>query len=246
MSLVINHNLMAMDAARNLGISYNNLSTSVSRLSSGLRINSAADDAAGLAIREMMRTDIRVLNQGVRNANDAMSLRVGSSGPPPGVTGTPRYTPGRQARPRCRSLPAVASVIRPGGQYQGEGGHADCDVFGAVGSRGAVTHPFSGSRMNALAGLHGHLAAFGLHDQGAAQHDRELVELRALPGLGPARRAAHVSDAQAVLARVRPSDVLVDQLGRLASRGDPARLLDQFRHSRQYPAVRVTPDHDPK
>ncbi len=74
MALVINHNLMAMNAARNLGVSYNNLSTSVARLSSGLRINSAADDAAGLAIRDMMRTDIRVLNQGVRNANDAMSL----------------------------------------------------------------------------------------------------------------------------------------------------------------------------
>ena len=74
MSLVINHNLMAMNAARNLGNSYNNLSTSVARLSSGMRINSAADDAAGLAIREMMRTDIRVLNQGVRNANDAISL----------------------------------------------------------------------------------------------------------------------------------------------------------------------------
>uniref|UniRef100_A0A7C3YZF0 Flagellin n=1 Tax=Desulfobacca acetoxidans TaxID=60893 RepID=A0A7C3YZF0_9BACT len=74
MSLVINHNLMAMGAARSLGQTYNRLSTSVSRLASGLRINSAADDAAGLAIREMMRTDIRVLNQGVRNANDAISL----------------------------------------------------------------------------------------------------------------------------------------------------------------------------
>ena len=74
MSLVVNHNLMAMNAARYLGTSYNRLSTSVSRLASGLRINSAADDAAGLAIREMMRTDVRVLNQGVRNANDAMSL----------------------------------------------------------------------------------------------------------------------------------------------------------------------------
>ena len=74
MSLVINHNLMAMNAARSLGQTYNRLSTSVSRLASGLRINSAADDAAGLAIREMMRTDIRVLNQGVRNANDAISL----------------------------------------------------------------------------------------------------------------------------------------------------------------------------
>jgi len=74
MSLVINHNLMAMNAARYLGVTYNRLATSVSRLASGLRINSAADDAAGLAIREMMRTDIRVLNQGVRNANDALSL----------------------------------------------------------------------------------------------------------------------------------------------------------------------------
>src|SRR4030043_111723 len=74
MSLVINHNLMAMSAARSLGISYGRLATSVSRLSPGLRINSAMDDAAGLAIRETMRTDIRVLNPGVRNANDAMSL----------------------------------------------------------------------------------------------------------------------------------------------------------------------------
>jgi flagellin len=74
MGLVINHNMMAMNAARNLSFSYSRLATSVSRLSSGLRINSAADDAAGLAIRESMRTDIRVLNQGVRNANDAMSM----------------------------------------------------------------------------------------------------------------------------------------------------------------------------
>jgi flagellin len=74
MSLVINHNLMAMSASRYLSFTYNRLSNSVSRLASGLRINSAADDAAGLAIREMMRTDIRVLNQGVRNANDALSM----------------------------------------------------------------------------------------------------------------------------------------------------------------------------
>ena len=74
MSLTINHNMAAMNAARILTQNYSNLSTSVQRLSSGLRINSAADDAAGLAVREMMRTDIRVLNQGVRNANDAMSM----------------------------------------------------------------------------------------------------------------------------------------------------------------------------
>ena len=74
MSLVINNNLMAMNAARNLGNSYSSLATSVRRLSSGLRVSSAADDAAGLAIRELMRADITALNQGVRNANDAISL----------------------------------------------------------------------------------------------------------------------------------------------------------------------------
>ena len=74
MSLVINHNMMAMNAARNLNNAYSGLSTSTRRLSSGLRIGTAADDAAGLAIRELMRADIAALNQGVRNANDAISL----------------------------------------------------------------------------------------------------------------------------------------------------------------------------
>jgi flagellin len=74
MSLVINNNLMAMTATRNLSNAYGNLSTSVNRLSSGLRITSAADDAAGLAIRELMRADIASLNQGIRNANDAISM----------------------------------------------------------------------------------------------------------------------------------------------------------------------------
>lgn len=74
MALSINNNLMALTAANNLTRSYNMLSKSINRLSSGLRINSAADDAAGLAIRELMRSDIAVLNQGIRNANDAISM----------------------------------------------------------------------------------------------------------------------------------------------------------------------------
>ena len=74
MSLYINHNMMAANAARNLSTIYSNLATSVQRLSSGLRINSAADDAAGLAVRELMRADIAVINQGVRNASDAISM----------------------------------------------------------------------------------------------------------------------------------------------------------------------------
>ena len=74
MSLVINHNMMAMNAARNLSGHYGSLSNSVRRLSSGLRVGTAADDAAGLAIRELMRAEIAGMNQGVRNANDAISL----------------------------------------------------------------------------------------------------------------------------------------------------------------------------
>ncbi len=74
MALAINNNLMALTAYNNLNRSYGVLARSVNRLSSGLRINGASDDAAGLAIRELMRSDIAVLNQGVRNANDAISL----------------------------------------------------------------------------------------------------------------------------------------------------------------------------
>jgi flagellin len=72
--LAIKNNLMAANAARYLGQSYDALATSVERLSSGLRINSASDDAAGMAVRELMRADIAVLQQGGRNAQDGVSM----------------------------------------------------------------------------------------------------------------------------------------------------------------------------
>ncbi len=74
MSLVINNNTMANTVSRHLATHYGNLSDSTRKLSSGLRVERAADDAAGLAIRELMRSDISALQQGVRNANDAISL----------------------------------------------------------------------------------------------------------------------------------------------------------------------------
>ncbi|MBO5491373.1 MAG: flagellin, partial [Desulfovibrio sp.] len=74
MSLAINHNMMAASTARNLNAHYGRLSRSVERLSTGLRVNSAADDAAGLAIRELQRADIAGMQQGARNANDAVSM----------------------------------------------------------------------------------------------------------------------------------------------------------------------------
>jgi flagellin len=72
--LAIKNNIMAANAARFLGRSYDALATSVERLSSGLRINSAKDDAAGLAVRELMRSDIAVMQQGSRNALDGVSM----------------------------------------------------------------------------------------------------------------------------------------------------------------------------
>lgn len=72
--MYINTNSMSTAVANNLQSHYSELASSTQRLSTGLRVNSAADDAAGLAIRELMRTDISALNQGVRNANDAISL----------------------------------------------------------------------------------------------------------------------------------------------------------------------------
>ena len=74
MSQVINTNVMSLNAQRNLANTGTALATSLERLSSGLRINSAKDDAAGLAISERFTTQIRGLNQAVRNANDGISL----------------------------------------------------------------------------------------------------------------------------------------------------------------------------
>jgi len=74
MASVINTNISSLNAQRNLTTSQGELATSLQRLSSGLRINSAKDDAAGLAISERMTTQIRGSNQAVRNANDGVSL----------------------------------------------------------------------------------------------------------------------------------------------------------------------------
>ena len=80
MPMMINTNVQALNAQRNLGNSSNVLSTALQRLSSGLRINSAKDDAAGLAISERMSSQINGLNQAARNANDAISLSQTAEG----------------------------------------------------------------------------------------------------------------------------------------------------------------------
>ncbi len=80
MALTINTNVASLNAQRNLGRSQGLLNQSLERLSTGLRINSAKDDAAGLAISERFTTQIRGLNQAVRNANDGISLAQTAEG----------------------------------------------------------------------------------------------------------------------------------------------------------------------
>jgi len=80
MAQVINTNIMSLNAQRNLSATQSSLATSVQRLSTGLRVNSAKDDAAGLAIAERMNTQVRGMNVAIRNANDAISLSQTAEG----------------------------------------------------------------------------------------------------------------------------------------------------------------------
>ena len=80
MSLSVNTNINSLTAQRNLGTSQGSLATSMQRLSSGLRVNSAKDDAAGLAISERMNAQVRGLNVAARNANDGISLAQTAEG----------------------------------------------------------------------------------------------------------------------------------------------------------------------
>jgi flagellin len=80
MAMSVNSNIVSLNAQRNLGTSQSSLATSMQRLSSGLRVNSAKDDAAGLAIAERMNASVRGLNVAVRNANDGISLSQTAEG----------------------------------------------------------------------------------------------------------------------------------------------------------------------
>ena len=80
MPQMINTNVMSLNAQRNLSTSQSALATSIQRLSSGLRVNSAKDDAAGLAIAERMNAQVKGMNVAIRNANDAISLSQTAEG----------------------------------------------------------------------------------------------------------------------------------------------------------------------
>ena len=77
---VINTNVLSLNAQRNVSSSQGALATSIQRLSSGLRVNSAKDDAAGLAIASKMDSQIRGMNVAIRNANDGISMAQTAEG----------------------------------------------------------------------------------------------------------------------------------------------------------------------
>src|SRR5512147_518974 len=80
MPQTINTNVSSLNAQRNLNTSQRSLATSMQRLSSGLRVNSAKDDAAGLAIADRMNAQIKGMNVAIRNANDGISLAQTAEG----------------------------------------------------------------------------------------------------------------------------------------------------------------------
>jgi len=80
MAIGVNTNVMSLNAQRNLNNTSNAMAVSLQRLSSGLRVNSAKDDAAGLAIAERMNAQVRGLSVGIRNANDGISLAQTAEG----------------------------------------------------------------------------------------------------------------------------------------------------------------------
>ncbi len=80
MAQIINTNLLSQNAQRNTSTSQSSLAISMQRLSSGLRVNSAKDDAAGLAIADRMQAQVRGMNVAQRNANDGISLSQTAEG----------------------------------------------------------------------------------------------------------------------------------------------------------------------
>ena len=133
---------------------------------------------------------------------------------------------------------AQAADVDPHAAYAGsrctvsgpKAGQADRDVLRAAVLGRGVAHPLPAAHEHGLAGAHVQLALLVLHAQAAAEHDRVLVELRALPGLEPALRRAHAGDAHALLAGVHAADELLDALRLRARRLDGGRAVDELGH----------------
>jgi len=135
MALTVNTNVASLNAQRNLTNSQSSLNTSLQRLSSGLRVNSAKDDAAGLAIAERMNAQVRGLTVGIRNAGDGISLAQTAEGALGSVT---------EALQRMREL-AVQSVNATNGAADRLSLDAEYDQLATEVQRILTSTEFNGS-----------------------------------------------------------------------------------------------------
>jgi len=190
---------------------------------------------SGVRSAGRIKATSRVASRPITGSAPPLTASASPPKPPIFTARAPSRHPNRVITPAARSSAWWSLVVDVRSVAVdcagGERGQADRDILSAVCSRGAVAHPFTRPGMHALAGLDRHLAAVELHHQSTAQDDRVFVELRTLPGLGPAGWATHVRDADAGVGRIDLSHILVNQLGWLAHGSHPARLADQLRHA---------------
>ena len=188
MASTINTNIQSLNAQRNLGASQNSLSTSMQRLSSGLRVNSAKDDAAGLAIAERMNAQVKGMNVAVRNANEGISLSQTAEGALGKVS---------DSLQRMREL-----AVQSSNASNGTADRANLDAeFQALNEE--VTRVLTGTKFNGIDLLStGATLKFqvGANNVGTDQSDITTTNLTAGTGLAAVTVGDITSDANALTA----------------------------------------------
>lgn len=202
MALTINTNVAALNAQRNLSTSQGALETSLRRLSSGLRVNSAKDDAAGLFSIQKMTADIRGLDQAVRNAQDGISL---------GQTGEGAMSQVQAAQQRIREIAVQSSNATVEDRT---GLQAEADQLTQEISRITATTQFNGAQL--LDGTGGSLV-FQIGQDGAASNQITVtgVDLTSLNSYNAdltATGTVDVSSAVAASATIAAMDTDIDSV----------------------------------
>ncbi len=166
MALIVNSNLPSLNAQRNLASSQGDLNTALQRLSSGLRVNSAKDDAAGLYVSQQMTRDIRGMNQAIRNAADGISLGQTAEGALGEVANNLQ---------RIREI-AIQSANATTGDRTGL--QKEVDQLTQEISRIIQTTEFSGtSLLNSVTSLYFHVGASGAATNGVTLSTTDMTSI---------------------------------------------------------------------
>ena len=203
MALVINTNIMSLNAQRNVSATNNAMATSLQRLSTGLRINSAKDDAAGLYSVERMTADIRGLNQGARNAADGISLAQ-----------TAESALG-QISENLQRIRELAVQSSNGTVEDRTGLQSEVDLLSAEIARVVDAASFNGVQLldgSALADIEFQVGQDAVDQIAIAAADLDISAITAYAGAGAFDVSTDANAAQAVLAIV---DVDIDSVSGL-------------------------------